>query len=106
VKQGSDLTTGGTDDLVAQILSPLPATYEPPSHVTIVQSRLANGKFQRGVAVGLEIAAQATKLSGLTTSFLLATTGAYGGAVPGSPAPRPSTRSRKARRRPTTTPTS
>lgn len=79
VKQGAELTIGGTDDLVAQILSPVPANYEPPTHVTIVQSQLANGNFQRGVAHGLEIAAQATKLSGLTTSFLLGTTGAYGG---------------------------
>jgi hypothetical protein len=79
VRQGADLTVGGTDDLVAQILSPLPADYVEPTHASIVQSVLANGQFQKGVAVGLEIAEQATKIAGLTTSFLLATTGAYGG---------------------------
>jgi hypothetical protein len=79
VKQGAELTTGGMDDATAQLLSPIPAKAIDPTHVTVVMSQLANGNFQRGVAVGLEIAAEASRLSGLDTSFLLATTGIYGG---------------------------
>lgn len=79
VKQGAALTVGGTDDLTAQLVSPIPETVIDPTHATVVQSQLANGNFARGVAVGVEIAAAASKLSGLNTLFVLGATGAYGG---------------------------
>ena len=78
IDKGSTLVTGEVDDLVAQYLSNPDAPAET-SHVAVVQSRFANGNFKRGVEVGIEIAERATKISGTPTSFLLASTGEYGG---------------------------
>jgi hypothetical protein len=72
------LTVGGVEDQVAQFLhNPAPADSNP-KYVGVVQSALANGSFQRGVEVGIEIAQRGTELSGQPTAFLLGTTGPYG----------------------------
>ena len=79
-KQGAQITVGGLDDQVAQFIvggGEGPAT--PPSYVAVVESRITNGRFGSGVAAGAEIAQKATELGGIPTSFLLATTGTYGG---------------------------
>jgi hypothetical protein len=75
--RGASITTGELDDQTAQFIYQ-PDTAIDPRYVTVVQSALANGAFQRGVEAGVEIAQQATQLGGLPTSFLLGTTGAYG----------------------------
>ena len=81
-KQGASITTGGLDDQVAQfIVGGTPSDGPAPSYVAVVQSQLANGHFGTGVAAGVEIAQRATELSGIQTSFLLSTTGTYGGVV-------------------------
>jgi len=78
-QRGSEVTNGAIDDEVAQFLVGGTDPAYNPSHVAVVRSQLANGNFQRGVAAGIEIAQKAAELSGLPTSFLLSTTGTYGG---------------------------
>ena len=78
-KQGAQITTGGLDDRVAQFIVGGTNDGSNPSYVAVVQSQLANGHFAGGVAAGVEIAQKATELSGMTTSFLLSSTGTYGG---------------------------
>ena len=78
-KQGAQITVGGLDDQVAQFIVGGTPDGSNPSYVAVVQSQLANGKFASGVAAGVEIAQRATELSGITTSFLLSSTGTYGG---------------------------
>jgi len=78
VDRGATFTTGGVDDRVAQFLS-MPASDPAANHVAVVEAQIANGNFQHGVAVGIQIAELATKTSGLPTAFLLGTTGAYAG---------------------------
>lgn len=77
-KQGAQITIGGLDDQVAQFIVGGTDDGSNPSYVAVVQSQLANGKFGSGVAAGVEIAQRATELSGMTTSFLLGSTGTYG----------------------------
>lgn len=78
VQRGAEVTEASVDDQVAQFVH-MPAIDFEPSYVAVVLSQLANGNFQRGVAAGIEIATQATAISGLPTAFLVGTTGAYGG---------------------------
>ena len=78
-KQGAQITVGGLEDQVAQFIVGGTDDGSTPSYVAVVQSQLANGRFGSGVAAGVEIAQKATELSGMTTSFLLASTGTYGG---------------------------
>ena len=78
-QRGAELTLGGLDDQVAQYITGGTALDFEPNVVGVVQSRVANGRFQDGIAAGIEIAENATRLGGLPTSFLLSSTGEYGG---------------------------
>jgi hypothetical protein len=78
IERGAAMLASGADDELAQFL------YNPdqtpnPTHVAVVRTVIANGSFQRGVEVGIEIAQRATQLGTCPTSFLLATTGTYAG---------------------------
>jgi hypothetical protein len=66
-------------DETAQFLTEVDVTATPPKYVAVVRSELRPGGFAKGVEAGLEIASRATKVGGVTTSFLIATTGKYGG---------------------------
>lgn len=79
VGRGAAMLTGGTDDESAQYLTDRGSITSIPSYSTVVRATLANGSLQKGLAAGMEIAAAASKISGLQTQFLAATTGAYGG---------------------------
>jgi hypothetical protein len=78
-QQGTDLTTGELDDMVAQYLVGGTDPGFEPTHVAVVQAQLANGNLQKGIGAGLAIAEKATELGGLPTAFLAASTGVYGG---------------------------
>ena len=76
VRQGAEITTGVFNDQVAQFIHN-PGADPAATHVAVVQAQIANGRFRRGVEVGVEIAQRATSLGGVPTAFLLATTGQY-----------------------------
>ena len=78
VQRGAQVTTGEWDDQVAQFIHN-PGADPAATHVAVVKATVANGKFRRGVEVGVEIAEKATSISGVPTAFLLGTTGQYGG---------------------------
>lgn len=84
-KQGAQITVGGLDDRVAQFVvggdaaGDAEGSGSTPSYVAVVESQLSNGHFGSGIAAGVEITQKATELSGLPTSFLVSTTGTYGG---------------------------
>jgi hypothetical protein len=77
-ERGASFLMGTADDQVAQFISN-PDSGADDTHVAVVQSTLANGNFGKGVEVGVEIAERATKIGGLPTAFLLASTGTYAG---------------------------
>jgi hypothetical protein len=79
VQRGASLITGPVDDETAQYLVGDGALPFNPTHIAVVRSALANGRFADGVTAGIEIAEKAKELSGLPTAFLLSTTGTYGG---------------------------
>ena len=78
IAKGATITTGDINDMTAQFIHNPPA---PPNatHVAVVQAQIANGSFQRGVEVGIEIAQRATDIGTAPTSFLMGVTGAYAG---------------------------
>ena len=82
-KEGARITVGGIDDRVAQFIVGGDGGGDgdgaAPSYVAVVESQLSNGHFGSGIGAGIEIAQKATDLSGLATSFLVSTTGTYGG---------------------------
>lgn len=78
-QQGSELTDGQLDDMVAQFVVGGGDLGFEPSHVAVVSSQLANGNLQRGIAAGIELAQKGTQLGGLPTAFLVTRTGTYGG---------------------------
>jgi hypothetical protein len=78
LERGAAFLTGTADDQVAQFLVN-PDSDANATHVAVVQSRLANGAFARGVETGIAIAEKATAIGGQPTAFLLATTGDYAG---------------------------
>ena len=72
--------TGPVVDSLAQLIHGEPRA-EPPGYVTAVTARLANGRFNDGIAAAIEIAQTAEAIGGHPTSVALAVTGAYGGLV-------------------------
>jgi hypothetical protein len=80
VQRSAELSTGTYDDQVAQYVHD--AGGDPAAtHCSVVIAQIANGRFQRGAEVGVEIAQRATEIGGVPTSFLLATTGLYGACI-------------------------
>lgn len=73
---GAAYTTGTIEEQVAQFIhnpEPNPAT----THVAVVIAQMANGHFQKGMEVGVQIAERATAAGGNPTAFLVGTTGAF-----------------------------
>jgi hypothetical protein len=80
VERGGEIfTEAGMDDSVAQLVHTAGEPVADPRYASIVTSGMAAGGFAKGVEVGIEVAERATRLSGVATSFLVATTGQYGG---------------------------
>ncbi|HET7652393.1 MAG TPA: hypothetical protein VFK42_05095 [Acidimicrobiales bacterium] len=80
VDQGAQFSSGeAVNDLVGQIVSGELDPARRPTHAAVVSATLAPGGFAKGVEAGIEIADRATKLSGLPTVFMIASTGEYGG---------------------------
>lgn len=76
--RGVELTMGSFEDQTAQFVLNEVDPSRNPRYAGVVLSQLVNGKFQRGIEVGIEIAQRVKELGGLPTSFLVGTTGAYG----------------------------
>ena len=76
--RGAQVTTGQLDDQIAQFLHGGFDPSRPANYATVVRSQLANGSFERGMAVGIEVAERSTAIGGLPTSFLIGSTGLYG----------------------------
>jgi len=79
LERGKAYAPNGADDEVAQLLSGDVDPTQRPDYALVVRSELAPGGFAKGLEAGVEIATRATDLGDVTTSFLLSTTGKYGG---------------------------
>jgi hypothetical protein len=78
--QGARFSSGeAINDVVGQIISGELDPSRKPTHAAVVEAELAPGGFAKGIEAGIEIADRATKLSGLPTVFMIASTGTYGG---------------------------
>ena len=73
------MTEAGIDDELAQVLHGEIDPSRDPRYAAVVRSVVVPGGFAKGVEAGIEIARRATELGGQPTTFLLATTGMYGG---------------------------
>jgi hypothetical protein len=78
-QSGDLMVEGSFDDVVLQLVHTAGEPTDDPHYATIVTSAMAAGGIAKGVEVGIEIAGRAAEISGVATSFLVATTGPYGG---------------------------
>ncbi len=76
---GDSLFTGSVTDRLVNLVSPLSADAPVASYVGTVDAVAANGHIGDAINHGLELAAAATEISGLTTLFGVGSTGPYGG---------------------------
>ena len=79
LERGKAYAPNGADDEVAQVLSGDVDPAQQPKYALVIRSELAPGGFAKGIEAGIEMAARATAIGDITTSFLLSTTGKYGG---------------------------
>jgi hypothetical protein len=79
LERGKAYTPNGADDEVAQLLSGDVDPSQQPKYALVIRSELAPGGFAKGIEAGVEMATRATAVGDVTTSFLLSTTGKYGG---------------------------
>jgi len=77
--RGAQFTVGGLDDTLAQIIHGEPDPTRQIQYVAVVQAVCANRNLARGMAVGVEIAQMAEKITGSPTLFASGATGPYGG---------------------------
>jgi hypothetical protein len=78
--KGAALTTGGLDDALYNIVhGDLDPSAPPAEYVTSVSAVCANGKLGEAMTVGVELAQQAEKTTGVRTMFVAGVTGVYGG---------------------------
>lgn len=77
--RGAQFGEGGVDDEVAQLVAGEVDPNRNPKYVVAVRSELLPGGFGKGVEAGIEIANRATAIGSLPTSFLVSSTGKYGG---------------------------
>jgi hypothetical protein len=78
VDEGSSMTVGGADDLLAQVIYGEPDPNRQIEYATAVQTVCATGNVGRGMEAGVELAQRAEKLIGTPTLFLANVTGSYG----------------------------
>jgi hypothetical protein len=77
--EGTTMLAGGPDDALLQVVHGEPDPDRPAEYVTAVQAVSANGRFRRGVELGVEIAQRVEQITGASTLFVTATTGMYAG---------------------------
>jgi hypothetical protein len=77
--RGAKFTIGGLDDTLAQIIHGEPDRTRQIQYVAVVQAVCANRNLARGIALGVEIAQMAEKITGSPTLFANSVTGPYGG---------------------------
>jgi len=71
----------GLNDTLEQYVTPAPPQSPDapqPHYATVVNATVAPGNFGRGMALGVTIAEQATRITGRDTAFLAGVTGHYG----------------------------
>lgn len=79
-ESGAKLFVGPLQDRIAQVVVGARDPHAPlPSYVTVARAVAANGKLSDAMAAGVEIAETSTRITGVPTSFLVDTTGEYGG---------------------------
>jgi hypothetical protein len=78
VEQNDSLFSGHTEDVVSQVIHN-PPTGEPGAYVSIARGVAANGSLSEAMAMGIEIADTASRITGQQTMFVAAVTGPYGG---------------------------
>jgi hypothetical protein len=79
VDKGSQMTVGGADDSLAQVIYGEPDPNREIEYVTVVRAVSATGNVARGMEVGIELAQRAEKIMDTPTLFLADVTGIYGG---------------------------
>jgi hypothetical protein len=82
LQEGAQFQSGQPvdDGLVQLVHADEDAANVTAHYVTVVQAVLNPGSMVRGVEIGVEIAQRVKKLTGIPTSYGLASTGPYGGA--------------------------
>jgi hypothetical protein len=70
---------GSIDDTLAMIIHGQPDPNRHVEYVAAVRTTISGGNLARGIALGVEIAQRAEKITGLPTAFLGDSTGNYGG---------------------------
>ncbi len=76
-RRSDPLFSGPFSDSAAEVLSGAP-TGPPAAYLTVVTGTCANGSLAEGMAVGMEIAESATRITGHQTMFTAAVAGDYG----------------------------
>lgn len=79
-ESGAKFFIGPLQDGLAQVVvGDIDRSAPLPSYVTVARAIAANGKLSEAMAAGVEIAEASTRITGVPTSFLVDTTGPYGG---------------------------
>jgi hypothetical protein len=78
VEQNDSLFSGDTGDTVSQVIHN-PPTGEPGAYVSITTAVAAHGSLSEAMAMGVELADTASRITGLPPMFVAAVTGPYGG---------------------------
>jgi hypothetical protein len=79
-EQAAGLFAGPLSDRLASVVHGGRDPSAPvPSYVTVARAVAANGQLSHAIQGGIEIADTATRITGVTTSFLVDATGDYGG---------------------------
>ena len=81
VSQGTTYQAPGTvvDDAVASFVVAERSETGSPAYATVTRATLASGALATGIETGVAIAHMAKAICGLPVSFLVGTTGTYGG---------------------------
>lgn len=80
-ERGEPLFVGGIIDSLAKVVygSPLTTPGQTPEYASVVRTTARNGRIREALSAGVQLARQATEVSGVPTSFLVEVTGAFGG---------------------------
>lgn len=80
VEQGGRVFAGPLSDGLAQVVSGERDPSAPlPAYITSARATAANGQLSAALSNGVELAEAATRITGVTTMFLVDVTGPYGG---------------------------
>jgi hypothetical protein len=71
------LFTGPIEDTVSQVVHGAP-TGEPGQYVQVARAVCAHGSLGEGMAMGVELAETAARITGITTMFVTSVAGSYG----------------------------